>query len=128
MKRNSQRFFSSPFADRGRVLRRSALVGAVGWRVVACGDGASDLAIAAGTPPSGAVGVPYNVGNGTTCAPSGRTCTPCFVGATTRACPATWRYQDSFVFAATDGTAPYFWSASGLPPGLTVTTDGSIRG
>ena len=128
MIRSSQRFFSRQRADRGRAWRRASLVGAVVWIVVACGDGSSGLEIAAGAPPSGAVGVPYNIGNGTPCAPSGRTCTPCFVGGTTRACPTTWRYQDSFVFAAKDGTAPFSWSASALPPGITVATDGSIRG
>ena len=108
--------------------RRVALVGALAWVVVACGDASDDLEIGAGAPPSGAVGVPYNVGNGVTCSRSGQTCTPCFVGGTTRACPTLWRYQNSFVFAASGGSAPFSWTATGLPPGITIATDGVIRG
>jgi len=125
---SSERFLSRRRVDRGRAWRRAPLISALAWLVGACGDGSSGLEIAAGALPSGAVGVPYNTGNGTTCAPSRNACAPCFVGGTTRACPANWRYQNSFAFDANDGTAPYFWSATALPPGITVPTDGSIRG
>lgn len=34
----------------------------------------------------------------------------------------------SYVFSATGGLAPYGWSAAGLPPGLTMGTDGTLSG
>lgn len=34
----------------------------------------------------------------------------------------------SYVFSATGGLAPYTWSATGLPPGLTMGADGTLSG
>src|SRR5258705_2831585 len=93
----------------------------------ACSDGGGPK-IAGDAPPDGAVGATYNVGDGTTCAPSSTGCVPCFVGGSVRACPANFQYRNSFAFVATDGLAPYFWSATSLPPGITVSTTGSIEG
>ena len=93
-----------------------------------CGGGGDPSIVAPPVPPDGAVGSPYNLGDGITCAPSGTTCAPCFVGGSIRACPANWRYQNSFVFTATDGLPPFFWTATSLPPGLTLASNGSIDG
>jgi hypothetical protein len=100
------------------------------WIVVACtacGSG-DDPRIEGDTPPDGAVASTYNVGDGTTCAPSTTGCFACFLGGSIRACPVDWQYRNSFAFVATDGLAPYFWSAASLPPGITVSRSGSIGG
>ncbi len=93
-----------------------------------CGSGDEPSIPAIPAPPDGAVGSPYNVGDSTTCAPSGSACLPCFVGGSIRACPANWRYQNSFAFTSTAGLAPFFWTASSLPPGITLASNGSISG
>lgn len=80
-----------------------------------CGGGGDPSIEVPPDPPDGAVGSAYNLGNGITCAPSSSSCAPCFVGGSIRACPANWQYQDSFLFTATNGIAPFFWRASGVP-------------
>ena len=110
--------------------RGRALLGAL-VAVVLCGGcgGGGDPSISMlPEPPDGAVGTLYNQGDGLTCAPSGSACSLCYVGGSIRACPANWRYHDNFVFTASDGLAPFFWTAKSLPPGLTLQTNGSING
>ena len=110
---------------------RSRIAGTLALSMVllcgGCGD-AQQPTISSGEPPSGAVGVPYNTGNGITCAPEGSACVPCFVGGSIRQCPPGWRYQDSFMFTARDGVSPYKWSAKSLPSGISVSSDGSVGG
>ena len=89
------------------------------------------LYITSGAPPNGTSGAYYNRGNGSTCyylnGHSGY-CYPCYVGGSTlgHTCPAGYRYEDSFVFRAAGGVSPYTWAAVGLPPGLTVSPDGTF--
>ena len=87
------------------------------------------LHIVSGAPPDGKVGTLYNRGNGSTCfyinGHSGY-CYPCSVGSSLRACPAGYVYQDSFAFLAAGGAPPYNWMATGLPPGLMVSPDGTF--
>jgi WD40-like Beta Propeller Repeat len=84
------------------------------------------LHITSGAPPNGTVGVYYNHGTGATCAPSGTHCYPCFPGASTRSCGSNWVYQGSFRFGAAGGMPPYTWTAVGVPPGLSVSADGTF--
>ena len=93
-----------------------------------CDDGGDPSISMLPEPPDGAVGSRYNQGDGLTCAPSGSACALCYVGGSIRACPANWRYHDNFVFTATDGLAPFFWTATSLPAGLTLQLNGSIDG
>ena len=44
----------------------------------------------------------------------------------TRSCPAGYVYQNSFAFRAAGGVSPYTWVATGLPPGLRVSPDGTF--
>ncbi len=92
-----------------------------------CGNG-GEPEMSSGTPPAGAVSSPYNIGDGTTCAPSTTACMPCYLGGSIRACPVNWRYQNSYALTATDGLPPYFWTATSLPPGITVSSDGAVAG
>jgi hypothetical protein len=94
---------------------------------------AGGLSISSGSPPNGAVAAGYNPGNGMACFPVNGVCRPCFPAASSRICPPGWRFQNSFFFAATGGTAPYTWSwaaasNSSVPPGLTLFSAGSLRG
>jgi Galactose oxidase, central domain len=84
------------------------------------------LHITSGAPPNGTVGVYYNHGTGATCAPSGTHCYPCFIGGSTRSCGSGWVYQGSFRFGAASGVPPYTWTATGVPPGLSVSADGTF--
>jgi len=109
--------------------RDGALLGMLAVVLCAgCGSGDEPSIAPIPAPPNGAVGSPYNVGDSTTCAPSGTACLQCFIGGSIRACPANWRYHNSFVFSSTQGLAPFFWTASSLPPGITLASNGSIGG
>ncbi len=84
------------------------------------------LHITSGAPPNGTVGVYYNHGTGRACQPVGTACYPCFPNATTRVCGGGWIYQGSFRFSAASGLPPYTWTAVGVPPGLSVSADGTF--
>jgi hypothetical protein len=107
---------------------------------------AAALTITSGAPPSGVFGVNY--GPVTTeyfkCyfrPPYGYSCTPCSGSTGCSALPLCYRHRTAspcvekrqvfvaFTFAATGGVLPYAWSASGLPPGLSVdSSNGKLTG
>ena len=88
----------------------------------------ASLHIISGAPPNGKVGVYYNRGDGTMCfylnGHSGY-CYPCYSSGT-HTCPSGWVWHGSFAFRAAGGVPPYSWAAVGLPPGLSVSADGTF--
>jgi hypothetical protein len=94
------------------------------------GDGTgSGLRIVSGAPPRGALGVPYNLGNGRTCTPIPDTtqCLRCFPNAVIRGCVAPEYYEESFRFLAAGGTPPYSWGVDSYPIDLYTVHDGVLR-
>jgi Putative Ig domain/Kelch motif/Galactose oxidase, central domain len=106
---------------------------------------AAALTIKPGAPPSGTVGASYGAvqievfqcvltRRGVSCqqCPTPASCMslpPCTVHFTTTPCRQTREIFTGFAFAATGGIPPYSWSASSLPPGLSVdSTTGRILG
>jgi hypothetical protein len=95
---------------------------------------AAALAISSGAPPSGTFGVLYGPGESELfeCFGFRSACVPCSSGRTRCVgladcnlhlgfpCVSLRTVQDGFQLAATGGVLPYVWSATGLPPGLSV--------
>ncbi len=118
------------------------------YLLVACGGGSSastapntppppsSLTITSSTPPNGMVGVGYNAKITGYCQPIGNACYPCFLGGSDRICGPGYRtlYSNGgFALSATRGVPPYSWgwaaaSNSLLPPGLNLSTNGTISG
>jgi Putative Ig domain/Galactose oxidase, central domain len=106
---------------------------------------AAALTIKPIAPPNGTVGASYGslqievfqcvlTRRGVSCqqCPTPASCAslpPCTVHITTTPCRQTREVFTGFAFAATGGIPPYSWSASSLPPGLSVdSTTGRILG
>jgi len=72
------------------------------------------LSITSRTPPSGTVGVPYNRMS-MHCTSGSPNCYCIYLPVLGRVC---FRAVDGFALTAADGSPPYNWTATGLPPGL----------